>query len=522
MTFRSIFLVVAFILPAVFLNGQSKRPATAQTATVAAVQDSTKRSFDIKKSQKSVTHGTVTVAGKRITYEAVTGTLVLKNDKDVPTISMSYTAYFKDDERDVSKRPITFIYNGGPGSSTVWLHMGCWGPQKVNIQDMSRSRAPYGTVNNDYSLLDASDLVFIDAPGTGFGEIITKEMGGAGDRKDFFGIDEDGQAFANFIAQFVTDFNRWNSPKYLFGESYGTFRSALVSNLLQSTKNISLNGVMLLSQLLTYSNMTETTTGNPGTDMPFILVLPSFAATAYYHHKLPVQPAALQPFLKEVENFALTDYSLALNKGADLDEASLNTIAQKLHDYTGLSVEYWKKANLRVRGPQFAQSLLGDSNQITGRLDSRFSGDAIDPLSENAQYDPMNSFIASAFTTTLNTYMRETLKFGNDMTYKVSGQVQPWNFKRKGSFIGFPNTMNDLARAMIYSPTMKVLLTGGYYDLGTPYFEGIYEMKHLPMPAALQKNIQYQYFESGHMVYLNPDALKSLHETAVKFINETH
>lgn len=522
MTFRNLVVAAAFVLPVLFTNAQTRSSARAQTAVPGSVQDSARKVINLKESSKSVTHGVVTIEGKRISYEAVAGILVLKNSQNVPTIGMSYTAYFKDDEKDLTKRPITFIYNGGPGSSTVWLHMGCWGPQKVNIEDMSRSRAPYSTVNNDYSLLDASDLVFIDAPGTGFGDIITKDMGGAGERKDFYGIDEDGMAFADFITRFVTDFGRWNSPKYLFGESYGTFRSAVVSNILQSSKNISLNGVILLSQLLTYSNMTETTSGNPGTDLPFMLILPSYAATAYYHNKLPVKPKALEPFLKEVEQFALTDYALALNKGADLDEAAMNTIAQKLHNYTGLSVEYLKKANLRVRGPQFAQALLGDDNQITGRLDSRFSGDALDPLSENAQYDPMNSFIAAAFTSTLNTYMRDQLKFGNDMSYKVSGDVRPWNFQRRGSFIGFPNTMNDMARAMVYNPSMKVLLTGGYYDLGTPYFEGIYEMKHLPMPANLQKNISYQYFESGHMVYLHPEALKSLHETVVKFIDGTH
>ena len=518
MKFHKILLLAAFILPVLFSDAQMRRDASFQRQGES--QDSAvspKKNF--KQSQKSVTHGAVTIEGKKINYEADAGTLVLKNNKDVPTISMSYVAYFKDGE-NVNQRPITFIYNGGPGSSTVWLHMGCWGPQKVNIQDMTRSSAPYSTVNNDYSLLDASDLVFIDAPGTGFGEIITKDMGGAGDPKDFFGIDEDGRAFSSFIVQFITDYNRWSSPKYLFGESYGTFRSAVLASNLQRA-NVSLNGIILLSQLLTYSNMTETLSSNPGTDLPYELILPSYAATAYYHHKLPTQPKNLESFLKEVENFAMTDYALALNKGADLDEATFNTIADKLHNYTGLSLEYLKKANLRVTGPQFSQNLLGDNEQITGRLDSRFAGDAMDPLSETAQYDPMDSYIGAAFSSTLNTYMRNDLKYGKDMDYKISGQVQPWNFQRRG-FIGFPNVMNDLARAMVLNPTMKVLLTGGYFDLGTPYFEGKYEMKHLPMPASLQKNIQYQYFESGHMVYLHPEALKKLHATVAKFINDTH
>lgn len=521
MKFKEVLLVFVLLFPVLVSTGQSPR-GTAQPARQAMSQDSTvRRTKEVHESKKSVTHGVVTIGGTAVNYQADAGLLVLKNTQGVPTISMSYVAYFKEGGKDPSKRPLTFIYNGGPGSSTVWLHMGCWGPQKVDIKDMSRSRAPYSTVNNEYCLLDASDLVFIDAPGTGFGEIITKEQGGAGDRKDFFGIDEDGRAFADFIAQFITDYGRWNSPKYLFGESYGTFRSAVVSNILQSSKNISLNGVILLSQLFTYSNMTETTPGNPGTDLPFQLVLPSFAATAYYHNKLPVKPNSLIPFLKEVENFAMNEYALALNKGADLDDASRNAIVAKLHNYTGLPADYIRKANLRVTGPQFEQTLLGDSNQVTGRLDSRFSGDAINPLSENAQYDPMNSFIASAFTASLNSYMRSVLKFGNDMPYKISGSVQPWNYKR-GGFIGFPNVMNDMARAMIYNPNLKVMLTGGYFDLGTPYFEGIFEMKHLPMPVSLQKNIEYHYFESGHMVYLNPDALKSLHQKVVQFIKDTH
>jgi len=496
---------------------QQKKETTTTTVKVDVKQDSIN---NYKRPQKSITHGSVTVEGKRIIYEAVAGTLVLKNEQDTPTISMSYVAYFKDDEKDASLRPITFVYNGGPGSSTIWLHMGAWGPQRVYINDTARTKPPYKTVNNDYSLLDASDLVFIDAPGTGFGEIITKRMGGAGEPKDFFGIDQDGRAFASFITQFITDFNRWNSPKYLFGESYGTFRSAVVANLLQN-KGVGLSGVILLSQLLTYGNMTETTEENPGHDRPYELILPSFAATAWYHHKLPNQPAELVPFLKDVEDFAMNDYALALNKGATLDEASFNQMAEKLHNYTGLSVTYIRKANLRITGPQFEQTLLGDSSQITGRLDSRFSGDAIDPLSENAQYDPMDSYIDAAFNAALNSYMRTTLKFGKDMDYKTFGNVNPWDFKRKG-FIGFPNVMNDLAHAMIYNPDLKVMLNMGYFDLGTPYFEGEFEMQHLPMPKSFQKNIEYAHYFSGHMVYLHPESLKLLHDNVARFIHSTH
>jgi carboxypeptidase C (cathepsin A) len=267
--------------------------------------------------------------------------------------------------------------------------------------------------------------------------------------------------------------------------------------------------------------MTETTSGNPGIGLPFELILPSYAATAWYHHKLPNQPEKLEPFLREVENFALTDYAVALNKGATLDAASFNKVVEKLHEYTGLPADYIRKANLRVTGPQFEQTLLGDSSKITGRLDSRFSGAAIDPLSEEAQYDPMDSYIDAAFTATFNTYVRTTLKYGNGMAYHTFGNVGRWDFQRRG-FIGFPNVINDLAQAMIYNPDMKVMLNSGYFDLGTPYFEGVYEMKHLPIPNELQKNIEFAQYYSGHMVYLHPESLKLLHDNVAKFINTSH
>jgi len=507
------FLTCFTLLIAISFSSFSQAKKESTTVKVDISKDTV---INYKKPQKSVTHGSVTVEGKKINYDATTGTLILKNKQDTPTISMSYVYYTKSDE-NASERPITFIYNGGPGSATIWLHMGAWGPQRVFINDTSRTKAPYKTVNNDYSLLDVSDLVFIDAPGTGFGEVITKKMGGAGENKDFFGIDQDGRAFTDFITQFISEYNRWNSPKYLFGESYGTFRSAVVANLLQND-GVGLSGVILLSQLLTYGNMTEAAGENPGDDQAYELVLPSFAATAWYHHKLPNQPKELEPFLREVEHFALNDFTLALNKGASLDSNSFNSIAEKLHDYTGLPVEYIKKANLRVNGPQFEQTLLGKKNEITGRLDSRFSGEAIDPLSEYAEYDPMDSYIDAAFTATFNNYVRTDLKFGKGLKYKTFGDVHPWDFKRKG-FIGFPNVMNDLAHAMVYNPDLKVMLNQGYFDLGTPYFEGEFEMKHLPMPASLQKNIEYARYYSGHMVYLHPESLKLLHDNVAKFIN---
>lgn len=507
--------IVIFFAMSYSSFAQEKKEST--TIKVDIKKDS---AINYKKPQKSITEGSVTVEGTKINYEAVAGTLILKNQLDTPTISMSYDAYFKNDEKDPSKRPITFIYNGGPGSATFWLQMGAWGPQRVFLNDTSRTKAPYKTVNNEYSLLDASDLVFIDAPGTGFGEIITKEMGGAGNKKDFYGIDQDARAFRDFIIEFISEYNRWNSPKYLFGESYGTFRSAVVANLLQDN-GVGLNGVIMLSQLLTYENMSDEAQSHPGNDNPYILALPSYAATAWYHHKLPNQPEKLEPFLKEVEHFAMNEYTLALNKGATIDSNSYNEIAEKLHDYTGLPVMYIRKANLRVTGPQFEHALLGDENDVTGRLDSRFSGSAMNPLAETPDYDPMSSYISAAFTATFNNYVRTQLKFGKGMKYKTSGNVVSWDFKR-GGYVGFPNVMKDLAHAMIYNPDLKVMLNMGYFDLGTPYFEGEYEMQHLPMPFALQKNIEYDHYFSGHMVYLHPESLKKLHDNVARFINSNY
>ncbi len=497
----------------------AQRKEKPPTTTNVPVEQKPATPFSYKYSQSSMTNGTVTVEGQAISYEAKAGILVLRNAIDTPVLAMSYVAYFKSGT-DKSKRPITFIYNGGPGSATIWLHMGCFGPQKVYISEEGRTSAPFKTVNNDYSLLDASDLVFIDAPGTGFGEVVTKARGGAGDGKDYFGIDQDGKAFTDFIQQFITENDRWNSPKYLFGESYGTFRSAVVSRMLQD-RGIALNGVILLSQLLSYSNMSELASSNVGSDIPYVLLLPSFTATAWYHHKLPNQRNDLESLLKEVENFALTDYTLALAKGATLDDATFHNIAKKLHEYTGLDQSLIEKGSLRISGPVFEKNLLGDSAQITGRLDSRYAGDAFDPLGGEPEYDPMDSYITPAFTSTFNNYVRDQLDFGQSLQYKTFGNVGQWDFKRRG-YVGFPNVMNDLAQAMIYDPKMKVMLNMGYFDLGTPYFEGVYEMHHLPMPKALQKNIEYHKYMSGHMVYLHKESLKQLHDNVKAFIEKTY
>lgn len=479
----------------------------------------------IAKPGAKITHGEVTVDGHKIDYKAIAGNIYLKNSKSDTTCRMFFVAYMKDGVRNLSDRPITFLYNGGPGSSSLWLHMGAFGPRRVLVADTSHtSPAPYKLVNNQYSLLDASDLVFIDAPGTGFSRIV-----GAGTKKDFYGVDQDGHAFAQFITRFLSKYNRWNSPKYLFGESYGTTRSAVLARYLEINKNVDLNGVILLSQILSYdiSNDDNPHT-NPGMDMTYELALPTYAATSWFHHKLPKRPANFQDFLHKVEHFAMHQYTQALQKGNMLSKTAKKNIAETMHEYTGLPVNYLMKANLRVSGPQFEHELLNKSDRTTGRLDTRFSGPTMDPLGEYAEYDPQGSSISSAYVSTFNYYIRNVLKYGKGMTYKpvADNIIRSWNFLHQPPNAGrkldiATNVMPDLATAMKYDPKLHILLNAGYFDLATPFYAAVYTMHHLAIPSRLDKNIEYRFYKSGHMVYVNVPSLKNLHKNVAAFIRKT-
>ena len=488
------------------------------------------------KPEQQASKGTVTVEGRRLDYDAVAGTLVVhpkdwddvpqnaeRDDKNPPPeASMFYVAYFAAETKGQT-RPVTFIYNGGPGSSTMWLHMGALGPRRVvTAEDSHTPAAPYPVVNNDYSLLDASDLVFIDAPGTGFSRISGKDR-----EKAFYGVDPDAQAFADFITQFLAKYGRWNSPKYLFGESYGTTRSAVLANLLENERSIDLNGVILLSQILSFDASADRVEFNPGVDLAYELVLPTYAATAWYHHQLPDAPKDLPTLLAEVEHFAITDYALALQAGAALPPEQRHAIALKLHRYTGLPVDYIERADLRVYGGEFRKTLRGDSDVTTGRLDTRFSGPTLDPLSKTAGYDPQSAAISSAYVSAFNDYVRKELKYGESKLFKPSiPLLRVWQHTHQPPGASNPlpqatNVMPDLANAMKTNPNLKVMLNAGYYDLATPYFQGIYEMQHLPIPAALQKNIEYQFYDSGHMVYAHEPSLKAMHDAVASFIRRT-
>ncbi len=497
------------------------------------------------KPDEVVTEGSVGTASGRVNYTATAGTLVIhaKDWDDVPVpeadkgdkeaqaeaaknpsaeASMFYVYYARKGVA-ASARPITFLFNGGPGSATVWLHMGAFGPRRVVTSDDSHTpAAPYTVVDNQGSLLDASDLVFIDAPGAGFSRIAGKDK-----EKSFWGVDQDASAFAEFINEFLTKYARWNSPKYVFGESYGTTRAAVLSNLLENRYAIDLNGIIMLSQILNFDMSVDGPQVNPGVNLPYVLGLPTYAATAWYHNKLPgKRPADLRKFLGEVQHFAMGDYSSALQAGAALNDRQRNTIAQRLHNYTGLPVGYILKADLRIDGGMFEQNLQGAGDITTGRLDTRFSGPAIDPLNKEADYDPQSASISSAYIAAFNDYARTVLKYGNGRKYFLFAPLNDWDLKHQQpgqrQALQTPlNVMPDLAVAMKTNPNLKILLTGGLYDLATPYYEGIYEMRQLPIPRKLQKNIEYKYYESGHMVYAHEQSLTQIHADVSDFIRRT-
>ena len=479
--------------------------------------------------------GSVMLGGRRIDYEALAGTLVVHghdwddvaqnadpDDKNLPAqASMFYVAYTRRPDAGTS-RPVTFIYNGGPGSASVYLHMGGFGPKRVLTADHEHtSPAPYALVANEATLLDVSDLVFIDAPGTGFSRTAGKDRD-----KAFYGVDADAQAFAGFIAQFLGRYGRWNSPKYLLGESYGTLRSAMVAELLARRHSIDLNGVILISQVLNYDSLPDVPALNAGIDLPYTLTLPTYAATAWYHHKIGTEKS-LASVVREAEEFALGEYASALLLGNELPAARRQAVALRLHELTGLSVEYIERSDLRVAPLSFAQELLRDGGLTLGQLDARFTGPALDRLAKGADYDPNGAATEAAYIAAFNLYAREELKFGTDRTYRPSvdvGKTWDWLHRPPGSEDAVPqapNVLPDLADAMKRNPHLKVQLNTGYYDLVTPYFEGVFEMRHLPVAPDQQRNVEVNLYESGHMLYGRESVRRVLHDRIAEFIQRT-
>ncbi len=454
-----------------------------------------------------VTHHTLALGGKSLAYTARAGTITLRDTDDRPTARVFYTA-FTLDNADPSHRPVTFFYNGGPGSSTIWLRMGSFGPVRVQTADGTMTGPPpYKLIDNQYSLLDRTDLVFIDMPGSGYGRFI-----GDGKPKDFWGVDQDADAFAQFIQRYLTNFNRWNSPRFLFGESYGTTRSAVLSNVL-AQRGVALNGIVLLSSFLNPS--IDYNDGAPigGGDWAYVLYLPTETATAWYHHAIA---GSLEDDVAQAESFATGTYLDALAQGSQLPADRYNDVVAQLHRLTGLSDQYIRNSNLRIPYDRFENELMRDRGVTVGRLDARFETYVLDKPEISPDWDATDAAIDSAFVSTGNYYLRQVLDYKTPLMYRyeiydlIYANGNSWDFKHGDD----PQTFNvapDLAQTMTYNPDLKIFSANGYFDFATPFFATVYVLNHLYIAPALQRNITYGFYASGHMVYLHPSALAKFH-----------
>lgn len=443
----------------------------------------------------------ITVSGQEINYTARAGTILLRDAEEKPTASIFYIAYTRDSISNVATRPLTFSFNGGPGSSSVWLHMGLLGPRRVVLEaDGMPLPPPYKLQDNEDSLLDETDLVFIDPVSTGYSRATKPE-----DAKKFHGVKEDIASVGEFIRLYVTRHKRWPSPKFIIGESYGTTRAAGLSGELGGRHRMNVNGIMLVSTVLNF----QTLRFADGNDLPYVLYLPSYTATAWYHKKLPsdLQQLKLPEVLAKAEAFAAGEYNAALLRGASLPADERKKIVRELGRFTGLRATYVDRADLRIPLNRFARELLADENRVIGRYDGRYTGFVRDRTASSMEYDPSGEGVFSAFTSTFNDYIRRELFFESDMSYEIlTGAVQPWNW---GENNGYLNVAETLANSLTRNPFLRIYVAEGYYDLATPYFATRYTFNHLGTDSELAKNITIDDYTAGHMMYLNhPDQQK--------------
>jgi carboxypeptidase C (cathepsin A) len=459
----------------------------------------------------STTKHTVKIGGASVSYTATAGNILLKQEDGRPKANVFFIAYSKEGVDDTGKRPLTFSFNGGPGSSSVWLHLGVLGPKLVEVEsETGVLPPPYKLVENEYSMLDVTDLVFIDPVTTGYSRAVPGESD-----KQFHGVREDVESVGEFIRLYATRFKRWSSPKFLIGESYGTTRAANLVNYLQERHGMYFNGVMLVSSIL----QMQTARFDVGNDLPYILFLPTYTATAWYHKKLPADlQGDLRTTLAQVEQFALNDYTLALMKGKNLSSAEQQNIAEKLSRYTGLSKEYVERSNLRIPIFRFTKELMRQERRTVGRLDSRFTGIDRDAAGENFDYDPSLAAITGPYTATLNDYVRSELKYESELPYEIlTDRVRPWKYGDDNQN-RYLNVAEFLRAAINQNPSLKVHVANGFYDLATPYFASRYTFDHLGLEPDLQNNVTMSYYEAGHMMYIHKPSLIQLKENLANFL----
>lgn len=450
--------------------------------------------------------------GADFSYKATAGTMLLRDEGDNVKGSMFYIAYVKDESN--AQRPITFCFNGGPGSSSVWLHMGVFGPKRVALDDEGKALVPNHLVENEYTILDATDLVFIDPISTGYSRPSPGE-----DVKQFHGVDEDIKAVAEFIRLYVTKNGRWDSPKFLAGESYGTTRASGLVGYLHDEYCMYSNGIILVSSILNF----QTSDFNEGNDLPYVMFLPSYTATAWYHKKLSpdLQEKDLTSLLLEVKQFAETDYILALMKGDLLEDKDREIITQKLASYTGLSPYYIEENNLRVTETRFAKELLRSQRRVVGRFDGRFKGINYDSAGESCGLDPSLEIICGAFTANFNQYARKELKWEKDDNYKILANVWPWNWTYGKSVNQYLYVANTLREVMEKNPKLRIFVANGYYDLATPFFGTEYTFYHLGLDPSLRGHVSMGYYDAGHMMYIYKPMLIKFSQDVHQFIMNT-
>ncbi len=514
---RAVALVLALTLSAAPTFAQpAPRRAPAQQPPVAApgrdVTPPVSPQGVVPVEKLSATTGhLVQIDGRDVRYTATAGTLPIHDPKGKVVASMFFVAYTREGE-DARTRPIAFLYNGGPGSATIWLHMGSFGPRHVDLAAEGFQPAPPFTLtDNANSLLDVSDLVFVDAIDTGFSRPAVGE-----DARQFHGVRGDIQAFGEFIRTYLSRFSRWSSPKYLIGESYGTMRSAGLAGELQERHGIELNGIVLISSVLDYLTKGYAS----GNDLPYVIFLPTFTATAWYHHKLP--PDLQGDFAKaiqEARTFSTTEYLLALEQGNRLSAADRATVVRKLARLTGLSPEYIDQSNLRVTDMRFRTELLRVEHRTVGRLDGRFTGIDADAAGERQEYDPANEAIKGAFTATFNDYVRQELKWESDLAYPTSGAVRPWSYDDFQN--RYLNLADTLRGAMARNPFLKVFVANGYYDFATPFGGTEHTVSHIGFEPTYRERIELAYYDAGHMMYIRPSEQKKLKQDLARFITST-
>lgn len=457
-------------------------------------------------SESSTTEHEVQINGQNIPYQAVAGNYQLKDENGTVKAEFFYIAYTRTDVSNKSKRPIGFSFNGGPGSSSVWMHMGFLGPKKVNLNKESFNQS-----DNPYSLLDVMDIVFIDPIATGYSRV-----SGGEDAKQYFDVDEDVKSIAEFIRAYVTEQDRWESPKFLVGASYGTMRAVQLAHYLFQEFDMVLNGIVLISSVLDFQTIDAKSDGNEITN---ILFLPSYTAVAWFYEKLaPELQENLQTTLSKAKGFAFNEYALALLRGKDLSQGDITEIAKKLSYFTGLSIEDIMQLNLRIKPENFMKGILVKESKIVGRFDGRISGDVLDKSSEHVGYDPSMDTVFSNFKAVFSSYLKNSLNWNKIADYRVLTDVHPWNYSNAKN--RYYNATPRLRELMIRIPAFKVFVASGFFDLATPFLGTDYTFSHLWLPQELNKNLHMKNYPAGHMIYLDSEVLKTLSADLHAFISD--